>query len=304
MEIKAQMVKELREKTGAGFMDCKAALAEAGGDFEQAQVILRKRGVAIAEHKAARAANDGLIVSYLSPDGRVGALVEVNCETDFVAKTPEFLKLAAEIARLVAERSPGAIRAEQNQKSGSAALYDLELPSSETVSEALKAAVAKFGENMAVRRFERLQVPVGGALGCYIHAGGKIGVMVVLRVPAGGGERARTLARDLAMHVCAASPTYITPADIPAPVLEREREIARDQMAGSGKPPAVIEKIIDGKLKKFYSEVCLVEQPYVRDESKTVAALLTEAGKQLDGPVEVERFVRYQLGGEGEKENE
>jgi elongation factor Ts len=299
MEISAQMVKELREKTGAGFMDCKAALAEAGGDFEQAQVILRKRGVALAEKKSARAANDGIIASHLAEGGRLGVLVEVNCETDFVAKNPEFRQLATDIARLVAERAPSQVRAEDG-RSG-AALYDLELAGSGTVSEVLKAAVAKFGENMAVRRFQRLAAPPEGVLGSYVHAGGKIGVLVALRAPSGAVESVRGLARDLAMHVCAANPSYVAPGDIPAAVVEREREIARDQMASSGKPPAVIEKIIDGKLKKFYSEVCLVEQPYVRDESKTVGALLAEQGQKLGGPLQVERFVRYQLGGEGER---
>jgi len=302
MEISAQMVKELRERTGAGFMDCKAALAEAGGDFEQAQVILRKRGVALAEKKAARAANDGIIASHLGPDGRLGVLVEVNCETDFVAKNPEFRALAAEIAKLVAEHAPTKLRAEDQPKGGPA-LSDLKLSGKGTVGETLKEAVAKFGENMAVRRFERIEAPQSGTLGCYIHAGGKIGVMVALRGPDGGAEGLRRLARDLAMHVCAANPSYVAPADVPAAVIEREREIARDQMASSGKPPAVIDKIIDGKLKKFYGEVCLVEQPFVRDEGKTVGALLTESAQQLGGPVQVERFVRYQLGGEGEKDS-
>jgi elongation factor Ts len=295
MEISAQMVKELRDKTGAGIMDCKAALAEAQGDFEEAQIILRKRGVAVAEKKAARSANDGLIVSHLADGGRIGVLVEVNCETDFVAKNPEFQQLAQQVARLVAEAAPGRLKPED--PGAGAALLELKLEDGTTLANAVQAKIAKFGENMTVRRFQRIEGGVDGHLGAYVHAGGKIGVLVVLR-GAAGSPVATALARDLALHVCAASPRWVAAADIPPAVLEREREIAHDQMAGSGKPAAVIEKIVEGKLKKFYAEACLMDQTYIRDDTKTVAALLAETAAKAGGPLRVERFVRYQLGGE------
>ncbi len=278
-EVSAALVKELREKTGAGFMDCKKALAESGGDLEKAIDYLRKKGLAGAAKKAGRQASEGLIGSAVLDGGRCAALVEVNCETDFVARTPEFRAFVDEVAGWVA-RTPGAERRLADEW-----------------GERLTALIARLGENMVLRRAARLETPDNrGLIGEYVHAGGKLGALVELAVEGGDPKSLAGLAHDLAMHVVASNPAYLRRDEVPADVLAREREIYRAQARETGKPERVLDRIVEGKLEKFFADVCLLEQAFAIDTEKTVDEVLRAAGKAAGGRVEVRRFVRFQLG--------
>ncbi len=270
--ISASAVKELREKTGVGMMDAKKALEEAGGDLEKAVDILRKKGLSAAAKKADRVASEGMI-SFTS-SGKTGVLVEVNSETDFVSKNPEFQQFAKTVAELVSTQNPKDV----------AALSQLML-GSETIEARRQTLVQKIGENIAIRRFERYETD--GSLAIYLH-GNRIGVMLDF---AGGDER---LGKDLAMHIAAANPLYLSRETVPAEIIARERAIYESQAKESGKPAAVIGKILDGKMEKFYADFCLLEQIYIKDpEGKLkVKALLKKSGENAA----IRRFVRYQLG--------
>jgi elongation factor Ts len=283
-EISAGVVKALRERTGAGMMDCKKALADAAGDAERAAELLRERGLAKAVKRAGREASEGAVAIALQ--GAKGALVELRCETDFVAKTPDFQKLAHALAELAAS----------DAKLGDAsALLDATLDG-EKVSERIAGAMSTIGENIVLQRVGRLEAPAGGLVGGYVHAGGKLGVLVALGAP--GGERAQALAKDVAMHVAAAdpSPVSVDRSGVPADLLERERVLYRRQAEQEGKPAPVIEKIVEGRVRKFYAEVCLLEQPFVKDPDQTIAKLLEGAAAALGGPVSVTGFLRFKLG--------
>jgi elongation factor Ts len=281
MEISSKLVNSLRTETGAGMMDCKKALVEANGDFEEARKILRKKGLAAAASKAGRAASEGLVVARVSPKGAV--LVEVNCETDFVARTEDFRSFAETLAdRIEAHDAFG------DTRSGDvAALAALSWPKGETVGEHLTQLVAMLKENIQIRRFARLVPRSGETFASYIHGNGRIGVIV--GVP--GADEA--LGKDLAMHIAASDPRFASRSEVSAQVLETEREIARAQAAAAGKPAQVVERIADGKVEKFYQEAVLVEQPYVKDPDKTVGQMLVERGGK--GALDL-RFVRFKLG--------
>jgi elongation factor Ts len=280
--ISAADVKKLRDQTGAGMMDCKAALTEANGNFEEATTLLRKRGLATAAKKAGRATNEGLIGSRLSADHSTGILVEVNCESDFVARTEDFQQLIEDVLNEI-------------DKAGDAAdqawLDDPEGP----VKKRLAATIGKLGENMAVPRFVRYAGK--GFIGQYIHLGGKLGVQVEFTgvdAQIAGRDEFQTLAKELAMQVAASSPSYVSRAEVPAEILDRERAIYRAQV--EGKPAAVIEKIVEGKLGSFYSQVVLPDQPSIRDPKTSVADVLAAAAKALGRPVTVTRFARLKVG--------
>jgi len=293
MTISATMVRDLREKTGAGIMECKAALAEAGGDMDKAVEVLRKRGLKVAEKKAGRVAADGLVAAWTSPAGDVGALVEVNCETDFVARTDKFVNLTQSLVAAVgADPAAGQI----------ATLVTRNL-NGRPVSEVVSDLIGSIGENIIVRRAARLAVPAGaeGRVASYLHAGGKIGVLVEIRcasAQAAKTEAVAKLAKDLALQVCSAEPTYVTRDEVPADVLEREREILRAQPDVQGKPAGIQDKIIQGRLEKFYAERCLVDQPFIRDpEAKQkVKDVVTAAQKAVGEPLSVAGFARLRLG--------
>jgi elongation factor Ts len=288
-EISAQAVKELRDRTGAGMMECKKALAEASGQVERAIELLRERGLAKAVKRAGRETSEGTIGMALN--GRAGALVELGCETDFVAKTPDFLALAASLARLVSERA---------DLQGPEALEDAVLDG-EKVRDRIALAVGKIGENIVPKRVARLALEGPGLVGGYVHAGGKLGVLIGLATTA-KGEALETLAKDLAMHVAAAdpSPLAVDREGLAEDTVQREREILRRQAEQEGKPPAVTERIVEGRIRKFYGEVCLLEQPFVKDPDRTVGTLLEQAGKSL-GETRVTGFVRFKLGEATEK---
>jgi elongation factor Ts len=292
MAIAAVEVKQLRDKTGAGCMECKSALEQANGNVEEAVIILRKKGLATAAKKAGRVAKDGAIGAYLAPGNRTGALVEVNCETDFVAKTDQFQDLVRRVAAYVAIHSPGRVRADDPGE-GTALLAQPLEDGGGNWEQFIAERIARIGENIVVRRFVRYE---GGLCEAYIHAGGKIGVLVQLSGTEGTApETVSALARDLAMHVAASDPRYIRKDQVPAEDLEREREIYRGQVAREGKPANIVDKIVEGKLAKFYSEVCLYDQAFIKDPNMTVEKLI--ASKEAAGSrIAVERFARYRLG--------
>ncbi len=273
MTISAAQVKELRERTGLGMMECKAALVETGGNIETAIDLLRSKAGAKVEKKAHRVAAEGAIAAHVEAASGVGALVEVNSETDFVAKDERFGAFAQALATLVATHDP----ADRD------ALLALPYPGGGTVAEARVALGAQFGENMSVRRFVRLAAPAGARLGHYVH-GRRIGVLVTVM---GGDDQ---LARDLAMHIAASRPTHVRAEDVGADVIEREKAIYLAQAEGSGKPPEIIEKMVMGKVRKYLDEITLLGQAFVKDPETTVAAHLKRAG------AEVQAFYRLEVG--------
>ena len=257
MAISASMVKELRERTSAGMMECKKALTETDGDMEAAVQLLRTSGAAKADKKAGRVAAEGVVSIYISDDKKLGVIVEVNSETDFVAKGEDFQRFAAEIAEAVAATNPADIDA----------LNATKLPSGETVDETRRALIAKLGENITVRRFERVEATGDAEISSYQH-GLKIGVLVS---SAGGNEN---LGKDLAMHVAALKPLCISTEEVPADAVEKEKEVFSAQAAESGKPPEIIEKMIMGRINKFLNEVALHGQDFVKDPAVTIGKLL------------------------------
>ncbi len=262
-EITAGMVKELRELTGLGMMECKKALEEAGGDLKRAEELLRIKSGAKASKAAGRVAADGAVGAWLSPDGKVGALVEVNAETDFVAKNPDFTQFTAALAELVAKQKPADV----------AALSSLSL-GSETVEAARQKLVQKIGENITVRRFERIEA--AAKLQPYVHPGSKIGVMVDLE---GDAE----VAKDVAMHIAFAKPKYMTRDQFPADAIAAEKKILEARAAESGKPPEIVAKMVEGGINKFLAENTLMGQPFVKDDKQTVEKMLAARKSKLHG---------------------
>lgn len=283
-EITAGMVSELRSKTGAGMMDCKKALTEANGDLETAIDILRKKGLSAAAKKAGRVAAEGIIVAV--GEGKQCALVEVNSETDFVAKNVDFQKFAQTVAATVLSVAPLDVEA----------LKSISIPAlGHTIGDELNLQIATIGENLSIRRFERFSV-TEGTVASYIHAGGKIGVLVELSTSKGDDPRVAAVARQLAMHVAAASPQYLVRTDVPAAVLEREKDIASSKALESGKPANIVEKIVEGQINKFFGEVCLLEQAYVIDPDQKIAKVVESLGKEIGAEVKLSAYARYQLG--------
>lgn len=280
-EISAAVVKALRDQTGAGMMDCKRALADAGGDVARAGELLRERGLAKAVKREGRETSEGVIGLALAP--RAGALVELACETDFVAKTEEFQKLAAALAAAVAA---------DPKLATNEALLDARVEG-ESAAARIQATVAKVGENVVLRRVARIETKADGVVGGYVHAGGKLGVLVALE---GGGAEA--LAKDLSMHVAAAdpSPVAVDRTGVPKELVDAERAIFRAQAEASGKPANIIEKMVEGRVNKYYAEVALVEQAFVKDPERTIAKLLADEGKRLGRELSVSGFVRFKLG--------
>jgi elongation factor Ts len=283
--VTAQMVKELREKTGAGMMDCKAALGETSGDLEAAVDWLRKKGLAKAAKKAGRVAADGLI--GIAVRGLKGVAVEVNSETDFVARNEQFQGLVKMIADVALDAGPD-VEAIRSGKVG-----DL------TVNDAINSAIATIGENMSLRRAAEVSV-TAGAIGAYVHNSvseglGKIGVLVGLQ-SSGQKDELTALGRLVAMHVAASNPLAVDPSGLDPQVVAREKDILADKFRSQGKPEATIAKIVDSGIKTFYKEVCLLEQPYVHDPGKTVAQAMKEAEGKVGGVIKVTGFVRFALG--------
>lgn len=281
MAITAEMVKNLRERTGAGMMECKTALTESNGDVEAAIEYLRKRGMAQAAKRAGRVASEGLVGIKLNDDRTLGVMAEVNCETDFVARNDGFKALVDEVTTTV-------FTSDQPH----AALVAPDGP----IGTRITAEIAKVGENMGVPRTAKL---TADHIGSYSHMGGKIGVLVQLQGATGEAtttDAFKAFVTELAMHIAAAAPQYLTRAEVPAEAVEKEKEIYRAQMAESGKPANVIEKIIEGKLGAFYEQVCLVDQPTIRDPKVKVSQALATVSKAVGAPVTITGFARFKVG--------
>ena len=276
-EVSAALVKELRDETSVGMMDCKKALVEAGGDKAQAIKLLRERGLAVAGKKAARVAKEGVVAAEILQGGRVGVMIEVNCETDFVTRNDSFKELVKQLQAL-GQTAPDNMLATDAQ-------------------ELVVAKIASIGENIIVRRNIRYEVQGEGVVASYIHLGGKVGVLVEVGCGQAGTrarDEFRELVKDLTLHIAACNPQYLARQDVSAAVLQSEKEIYAKQV--QNKPANIVEKIVVGKLEKFYAQSCLVEQGFVKDPEQSVTELLAARGKQLDDQLVIRRFARFQVG--------
>ena len=270
MAITASLVKQLRERTGSGMMECKKALVETDGDIEAAAELMRKSGAAKADKKAGRVAADGAIKAIVTGDRKTAAILEINSETDFVAKDDSFQSFADEVLQILLQQKPASV----------VELSDLSLASGQTIEEARQALISKVGENIQVRRFEIIESDQG--IASYLH-GSRIGVLV-------DSSAESDMARDIAMHIAAVNPQFVDKSAVPAEFVEKEKDILIAQAQDSGKPPEIIEKMILGRLNKFLAEITLIEQPFVKDPDQTVGKLLTSAGASISG------FIRYEVG--------
>lgn len=292
--ISASMVKELRERTGAGMMDCKKALSETNGDIDKAIELLREKGLAAAAKKAGRIAAEGIVVTYISEDNKVGSLVEVNCETDFVAVNESFVEFADTVAKQAAQTTANDVEALLQEKY----IANNEI----TVSEAVTNLVAKIGENINVRRVIKFQADKG-IVSSYIHAAGKIGVLVALNCE-NESPILKDVAKDVAMHIAAANPLFLDASQVDAEMIEKEKEIYRVQATNEGKPANIVEKMVEGRVKKYYKEICLVEQQFVKNPDLTIAKYLEEKSKEVGAPITIATFARFERGEGIEKKEE
>ena len=295
VEISASMVKELREKSGAAMMDCKRALVESSGDFEKAFEWLRQKGVATAGKKASRSASEGLVVGVVAPDNKSGVLIEVNCETDFVARNDQFTDLCKELSQGALKNKPKDVDGFLSQSCGSS-----------TIKDRITEAVAKTGENIVVRRVTVLESKSAhGVVGLYVHAvGGKLGALIEISSDkAVESDKLVALAREIAMHVVSAKPQYISKDEVPKDLIENERRIESGKADLADKKPEMRDKIVQGRVDKIMAERCLLEQPFVKDPSQTIAKYLAAKGKEFGGAeLKPEHFALYILGethGEG-----
>ena len=295
MSITAADVKALREKTGAGMMDCKKALTEVGGDQDKAVEHLRKQGLASAGKKAGRIAAEGAVVAEVSSDAKTGALLELNCETDFVGKTEDFTNLAKSLTELVRDQNPSDLKEFLALSFGTG-----------TVDNLVQASIAKIGEKITPRRFVRYKVDKG-VVHSYIHGGGSIGVLLALEVSDESivsSDKFKELFADLAMHIAAAAPTYLKREEVPTSETDKEIDIYKEQLRKEGKPEGMLEKISQGKINKYYQEVCLLEQPFVKETKLKIKQLLQNVGKELGADISIPSFSRFVLGEGIEKKQE
>ncbi len=282
--ISAAMVKELREKTGAGMMDCKKALQENDGDVEKSLDWLRQKGIAKAAKKVGRATSEGLVTVATSADGKSVAMAALCCETDFVARGEQFIAFAESISKLVLDKNPA------------------DVPALEALlGDELQNQIAIIGENMTLGSFARYDIADGSMVGSYIHSNNKLGVLVELACEKGDCSKTdpcNALAKNVAMQIAATNPLAVDPSTLDAGDIEREREVYRQKAMDEGKPENIVEKIVEGAVKKYYKEVCLLEQAYIRDDKKTIGDVLKESGKEMGTTVKIVRFTRIHLGGE------
>lgn len=290
-DINPAVVKALREKTNTGMMDCKRALTEAGGDIEKAEALLRQKGIASAGKKASRHAKEGAVVSFIQPSGKTGVLVEINCETDFVAKNDIFTKFVKEITAEIAASAAGDVPALLEAASSNGVLF----------KDAIAATIAALGENIVIRRFARFQIAGdnGGLVASYIHLQGKVGVLAEINCgneATAKSEGFRELVKDITLQIAAAHPAVVSRDQVDAALVASEREIYKAQV--QGKPENIVEKIVDGKMDKFYSTACLLEQACIKNPDITVKDLVASKEKELSDKISISRFVRYALGEE------
>ena len=288
-EVTAQLVKQLREKTGAGMMECKSALVEAKGDLVEAEVVLRKRGLASAAKKASRSTKQGLIGVQIAADGKVGALIEVNCESDFVARTEEFQEMVANLGKQIVAGTPASVDALK------AAAYCAD--TTLTVEALLKSKIAKVGENMNIARFARIAAK--GVVGAYVHPGSQLAVLVDLtceNAATAGTEGFKELLHDIAMQVAAADPRFVRREEVTDEFLAKEREIQRARALAEGKPEKIVDKVVEGRMSKYYEEVCLLDQPFIKDNSLSITQHIAAKAKDLGDKLDVASFVRFKVG--------
>ena len=281
--ITAELVKQLREMTGAGMMDCKKALTETGGDLDKAVTFLREKGIASAAKKSSRVAAEGSVGTYVSEDGRTAVIVEVNCETDFVGKNENFVAFVKQTAKDIADGV-----------------------SEEVLAEKAKEVIANIGENIVIRRSEKYVLDTDGMFGEYIHMGGKIGVLLQAKCDAAlvGTEKMHEYLKDVAMQIAAVNPTYLDQTQVPQEVIDKERDILIHQAENEGKSKEIAEKMVAGRIQKMFKEVCLVDQPFVKDDKISIAQFTKNTAKELGGNIELVRFTRYQMGEGLEKRSE
>ena len=279
----AKDVQELRQKTGVGMMDCKKALTEADGDAEKAVEILREKGLAAMAKKSGRIAAEGLVTAVIDEDKKIGVVLEVNSETDFVAKNSNFVSFVEAVAQTVLHNAPQDVAELNTMK-----FYGQDL----SVEEALRERILTIGENIQIRRFTRME----GDLVSYVHGAGKIGVMVKFDTDLADNENFKIYAKDVAMQIAAAFPQYLSDSDIPAEVVEKEKEILTTQAMNEGKPANIAEKMVAGRIKKFFKEICLLDQPFVKDTDLTIADYTQNTAKQLGGEIRIIDFVRCERG--------
>ncbi|MBR5874411.1 MAG: elongation factor Ts [Oscillospiraceae bacterium] len=284
MAFTAKDVKELRERTGCGMMDCKKALTETDGDFDKAIEYLREKGLAAATKKAGRIAADGMVFSTVDRENKIGVVVEVNSETDFVAKNEMFREFVADVAAVVAKENPATVEE----------LLTKAMPNGDTVEAALQEKILVIGENLKIRRFVRYEGPCVA----YIHAGGTHGVLVNFEVSdeVFAKPEFEAYGKDIAMQIAAANPTYLVREDVPAEVLDKEKEILTQQAINEGKPAAIAEKMVAGRIAKYYKENCLVEQAFVKDDKQTITAYTNATAKELGGDIKIVAFTRFEKG--------
>ena len=284
MAFTAKDVKELRERTGCGMMDCKKALTETDGDFDKAIEYLREKGLAAATKKAGRIAADGMVFSTVDKENKIGVVVEVNSETDFVAKNEMFREFVADVAAVVAKENPATVEE----------LLTKAMPNGDTVEAALQEKILVIGENLKIRRFVRYEGPCVA----YIHAGGTHGVLVNFEVSdeVFAKPEFEAYGKDIAMQIAAANPIYLVREDVPAEVLEKEKEILTQQAINEGKPAAIAEKMVAGRIAKYYKENCLVEQAFVKDDKQTITAYTNATAKELGGDIKIVAFTRFEKG--------
>lgn len=292
--ISASVVKELRERTGAGMMDCKKALTETNGDMDKAIEFLREKGLAAAAKKSGRIASEGLIVTYVSEDKKVASIVEVNCETDFVSLNEDFIALAENAAKMASRTSASDIEAFVAEKYAA--------DESITLKDAVTGLIAKLGENMNVRRFKRFEEN-NGMIASYTHGGGRIGVLVQVKCD-NVNEVVEEVAKNVAMQVAAANPLFLNEKFVDQETLDKEREIYRAQAINEGKPEKIVDKMVEGRIHKYLKEVCLVDQVWVRDPELTISKYLAQKSKEIGSTIEIVGFVRYEKGEGLEKKEE
>lgn len=285
--VSAELVKTLREMTGAGMLECKKALEEAGGDIEKAKEILRIRGLAKADKKAGRETKEGIIYTYVSEDRKKGVIIELNCETDFVAKNEQFVELALKLAKHIASLPENANKSGTGEDIKDQAYFE---DTSTTVGDLIKSAIARIGENIQLRRFVRFDTD--GYVHAYVHGIGRVGVLIDYTAPQINDNVLRVV-QDAALQIAAMKPEFVSIESIDPEALERERRILTEQARQEGKPENIIEKVVEGRLKKFYQEKVLLEQAFIKDEKKTVGQYIKESATG----VEIKRFVRFEVGG-------
>jgi|UniRef100_A0A7C2ZJZ7 elongation factor Ts len=285
--VSAELVKTLREMTGAGMLECKKALEEAGGDIEKAKEILRIRGLAKADKKAGRETKEGIIYTYVSEDRKKGVIIELNCETDFVAKNEQFVELALKLAKHIASLPDNANKSGTGEDIKDQAYFE---DASTSVGDLIKSAIARIGENIQLRRFVRFDTD--GYVHAYVHGIGRVGVLIDYTAPQINDNVLRVV-QDAALQIAAMKPEFVSIESIDPEALEREKRILTEQARQEGKPENIIEKVVEGRLKKFYQEKVLLEQAFIKDEKKTVGQYIKESATG----VEIKRFVRFEVGG-------